>query len=113
MALFELRQALDMTQTELASELKIKQAAISKFKRDSRGMEVDLGLYENRVLRLAEIKAGRTYDVDFARSIRQYRKMLPSGKIADAVLYAGTESPIIQNVAYLNFSQTATWVRGE
>lgn len=83
------------------------------FMRDSRGMEVDLALYENRVLRLAEIKAGRTYDVDFARSIRQYRKMMPSGEKADAVLYAGTESPIIQNVAYLNFSQTATWVRGE
>jgi len=30
MALFELRQALDMTQTELASELKMKQAAISR-----------------------------------------------------------------------------------
>jgi transcriptional regulator with XRE-family HTH domain len=35
MALFELRQALDMTQTELAGELKMKQAAISKFEKQS------------------------------------------------------------------------------
>jgi transcriptional regulator with XRE-family HTH domain len=35
MALFELRHALDMTQTELAGELKMKQAAISKFEKQS------------------------------------------------------------------------------
>ena len=35
MALVELRQAMDMTQTELASELKMKQAAISKFEKQS------------------------------------------------------------------------------
>ena len=35
MALFELRQALDMTQTELADELNMKQAAISKFEKQS------------------------------------------------------------------------------
>jgi len=35
MALCELRQALDMTQTQLAGALNMKQAAISKFERQS------------------------------------------------------------------------------
>ena len=35
MALQELRQALDMTQTELASKLNVNQAAISKFESQS------------------------------------------------------------------------------
>lgn len=35
MALCELRQALDMTQTQLAESLSMKQAAISKFERQS------------------------------------------------------------------------------
>lgn len=82
------------------------------FLRDSRGMEVDLALYENRRLRFAEIKAGRTYDTDFARSIQQYRTLLPDQKSGDAVLYAGSESPNIQNVSYRHFSQTASWIRG-
>ena len=75
------------------------------FFRDTRGMEIDLLLNENRQLMPMEIKAARTWNKDFVRNIEKFRKVVPNA-LPGAVIYAGDLTPTVKDVKFVNFSET-------
>lgn len=75
------------------------------FYRDSKGMEVDLLLNENRELLPMEIKAARSYNPDFTGAIAKFRSLVPNSR-PGAVIYSGDLTPTIQDTRFVNFSNT-------
>lgn len=75
------------------------------FFRDTRGMEIDLLLNENRQLMPMEIKAARTWNKDFVSNIEKFRKVVPNA-LPGAVIYAGDLTPTVKDVKFVNFSET-------
>lgn len=75
------------------------------FFRDTRGMEIDLLLNENRQLIPMEIKAARTWNKDFISNIEKFRKVVPNA-LPGAVIYAGDLTPTVKEVKFINFSET-------
>lgn len=75
------------------------------FFRDTRGMEIDLLLNENRQLIPMEIKAARTWNKDFISDIEKFRKVVPNA-LPGAVIYAGDLTPTVKEVKFINFSET-------
>ena len=75
------------------------------FYRDSKGMEVDLLLNENRELLPMEIKAARSYNPDFAGAITKFRSMVPNAK-PGAVIYSGDLTPTFEDTRFVNFTNT-------
>lgn len=75
------------------------------FFRDTRGMEIDLLLNENRQLIPMEIKAARTWNKDFISNIEKFRKVVPNA-LPGAVIYAGDLTPTVKDVKFVNFSET-------
>lgn len=75
------------------------------FYRDSKGMEVDLLLNENRELLPMEIKAARSYNPDFAGAITKFRSMVPNSK-PGAVIYSGDLTPTLEDTRFVNFTNT-------
>ena len=76
------------------------------FFRDSKGMEIDLLLNENRELMPMEIKAARSYNPDFTGAIAKFRSLVPNSK-PGAVIYSGDLTPTIQETRFINFADTA------
>lgn len=75
------------------------------FYRDSKGMEVDLLLNENRELLPMKIKAARSYNPDFTGAIAKFRSLVPNSR-PGAVIYSGDLTPTIQDTRFVNFSNT-------
>ncbi|WP_294483006.1 ATP-binding protein [uncultured Victivallis sp.] len=75
------------------------------FYRDSKGMEVDLLLNENRELLPMEIKAARSCNPDFAGAIAKFRSMVPNSK-PGVVIYSGDLTPTIEDTRFVNFANT-------
>ena len=75
------------------------------FFRDTRGMEIDLLLNENRQLIPMEIKAARTWNKDFVSNIEKFRKVVPNA-LPGAVIYSGDLTPTVKDVKFVNFSET-------
>lgn len=77
------------------------------FMRDSQGLEVDLVFRQsNQTLVPMEIKGGMTWNRDFCKNILRIRKLSEKFKHG-FVIYAGTLTPEIDNVKFLNFKDTA------
>jgi len=76
------------------------------FFRDSKGMEIDLLLNENRELMPMEIKAARSYNPDFTGAIAKFRSLVPNSR-PGAVIYSGDLTPTIQETRFVNFATTA------
>ena len=76
------------------------------FYRDSKGMEIDLLLNENRELLPMEIKAARSYNPDFSEAITKFRSLVPNAK-PGAVIYSGDLMPTILDTRFVNFTATA------
>lgn len=76
------------------------------FFRDSKGMEIDLLLNENRELMPMEIKAARSYNPDFTGAIAKFRSLVPNSR-PGAVIYSGDLTPTIQETRFVNFADTA------
>ena len=76
------------------------------FFRDSKGMEIDLLLNENRELLPMEIKAARSYNPDFIEAITKFRSLVPSSK-PGAVIYSGDLTPTIKETRFVNFVDTS------
>ena len=75
------------------------------FFRDTRGLEIDLLLNDNRQLLPIEIKAARTWNKDFISNIEKFRKVVPD-VLPGAVIYAGDLTPTVKDVKFVNFSET-------
>ena len=80
------------------------------FFRDSNGLEIDLLQAAGRKLYPFEIKAARTYNKDFARSIGKFRTL--NNKTADGcIIYAGKTEQTVDHIALANFVSTAEHIR--
>ena len=75
------------------------------FFRDSKGMEIDLLLNENRELLPIEIKAARSYNPDFSDAIAKFRSLVPNSK-PGVVIYSGEMTPSIKETRFVNFVNT-------
>ena len=76
------------------------------FLRDKTGNEVDVALeVSGRQLDLIEIKAGMTYNADFAKSIVKYAEVIGSDYRHGEVIYAGIRAGY-HNIDFLPFSET-------
>ncbi len=74
--------------------------------RDKRGMEVDLILNKERRLLPIEIKSAMTYDLAFAKNLRQFSGI--SGNVfSPSVIYAGDMEATVQEITFVNFRNTA------
>ena len=57
-----------------------------------------------------EIKAARTYNKDFARSIGKFNRL--NNKMADGcIIYAGKTERTVDHIALANFISTAEYIR--
>lgn len=81
------------------------------FYRDSKGMEIDLLLNENRELLPMEIKAARSYNPDFTEAITSFRSLVPNTK-PGAVIYSGDLTPTIKETRFVNFTNTGNVIAG-
>ena len=82
------------------------------FFRNSKGLEVDLILKENRTLNLFEIKSGKALNNDFSNKMEKFRELFPNNvsqdsKVHGTVIYSGSDYSSYNNYAFLNFHQTA------
>ncbi|MBO7639180.1 MAG: ATP-binding protein [Treponema sp.] len=80
------------------------------FFRNSKGLEIDIILKENRVLNLFEVKSGKALNDDFTRNMKKFRTLYPtqvsSGADIDGnVIYSGENYDSYNDYAYLNFHQ--------
>ena len=67
--------------------------------RESNGMEIDCIIeMENNELLALEIKGGQTFTKDYLKNLRNFAKNQNSQKIKKAVIYAGEESAMINDV---------------
>ena len=80
------------------------------FYRDSKGMEVDLLLNENRELLPMEIKAARTYNSSFAANIKKFSELNDKTE-GGCVIYSGENSQKIGDIQLVNFSETGKVIR--
>ena len=82
------------------------------FFRNSKGLEVDLILKENRILNLFEIKSGKALNDEFSNKMRKFRELFPKNVTQDSdvhgtVIYSGDAYSSYNNYAFLNFHQTS------
>lgn len=76
------------------------------FFRDSKGMEIDLLLNENRELMPMEIKAARSNNPDSTGAIAKFRSQVPNSR-PGVVIYSGDLTQTIQETWFVNFADTA------
>jgi len=79
------------------------------FYRDTRGLEVDLILRQQREVRPAEVKAAMTYSPDMLKGLKQFRRQCPEA-LPGAVIYAGDIETELNEASLLNFYNVADWV---
>lgn len=82
------------------------------FFRNSKGLEVDLILKENRTLNLFEIKSGKALNNDFSNNMEKFRELFldnfsQDSNVHGTVIYSGSDYSSYNNYAYLNFHQTS------
>lgn len=82
------------------------------FYRDSKGMEIDLLLNDNRELLPMEIKAARSYNHDFVEAIAKFHSLVPNSR-SGAVIYSGNLTPTIQDIRFVNFVDTSDIITGK
>lgn len=84
------------------------------FFRNSKGLEIDIILKENRILNLFEVKSGKALDNNFTKNMRKFREKYVSYFIENektvkgTVIYSGENYDSYQEFAYLNFHKTGT-----
>ncbi|MBQ3669866.1 MAG: ATP-binding protein [Treponema sp.] len=82
------------------------------FFRNSKGLEIDIILKENRILSLFEVKSGKALNDEFTKNMRKFSEMFNSHVSKSApkgtVIYSGETYDSYNDFAYLNFHQTAT-----
>ena len=81
------------------------------FFRNSKGLEIDIILKENRILNLFEVKSGKALNDDFTKNMEKFRKLFPAhvSSASDSkgtVIYSGDNYDSYKNYSYLNFQQT-------
>ncbi len=81
------------------------------FLRDSQGLEADLVYQKDHsTLIPVEIKSSMTWNRDFCRNLLKLRKL--SDKFTPGyVVYAGSLTPEIEGIRFLNFRNTASFVK--
>ena len=86
------------------------------FFRNSKGLEIDLLLREDRTLNLFEIKSGKALNDDFTRNMIKFRSLFPNflspnSAVHGTVIYSGEDYEAYKNYRYLNFHQTADYFK--
>lgn len=81
------------------------------FFRNSKGLEIDIILKENRTLNLFEVKSGKALNDDFSRNMKKFRELFPAHVTPDSsqngtIIYSGDNYESYKSYAYLNFHQT-------
>ena len=81
------------------------------FFRNSKGLEIDIILKENRLLNLFEVKSGKALNDDFTKNMQKFRELYSSyttnGSIKGTVIYSGETYKSYKDFAYENFHQTS------
>lgn len=77
------------------------------FYRDSSGREVDIILERQRRPCPIEVKAARTYTPEFAKTLHEFRNLVPDA-IEPRLVYGGTRSYAASGFQVLPFTQTST-----
>ncbi len=80
------------------------------FFRNSKGLEIDIILKENRSLHLFEVKSGKALNDDFTRNMKKFRELFPSqippdSAVKGTVIYSGENYESYKDFAYINFHQ--------
>ena len=79
------------------------------FFRNSKGLEIDLILKENRTLTLFEVKSGKALNDEFLKNMKKFReifadKVSSEEKPKGFVIYSGEDYPSYQEFSFVNFS---------
>ncbi|MBO4729223.1 MAG: ATP-binding protein [Spirochaetaceae bacterium] len=81
------------------------------FFRNSKGLEIDIILKENRLLNLFEVKSGKALNDDFTKNMQKFRELYSSyttnGSVKGTVIYSGETYKSYKDFAYVNFHQTS------
>ena len=85
------------------------------FFRNSKGLEVDIILKENRILNLFEVKSGKALNDDFLKNMNKFRHLYPSNVSSDSdttikgtVIYSGETYKSYKDYSFCNFHQTGS-----
>ena len=77
------------------------------FFRNSKGLEIDLLLKENRFLTLFEVKSGKALNEEFAKNMKKFHEMFPAhiqqSEIKGTVIYSGENYESYKEFSYTNF----------
>ena len=77
------------------------------FFRNSKGLEIDLLLKENKLLSLFEVKSGKALNDEFTRNMKKFHDLYPShiqqSEIKGSVIYSGENYDSYKEFAYINF----------
>ena len=80
------------------------------FFRNSKGLEIDLILKENRLLHLFEIKSGKALNEAFTTNMIKFRKLydqtIAQEETHGTVIYSGEHYESYKDFAFRNFHQT-------
>lgn len=82
------------------------------FFRNSKRVEIDLILKQNHILKLFEVKSGKSLNDEFTKNMNKFRELFPSHVPSDSsvfgtIIYSGETYASYKNFEYLNFHQTA------
>lgn len=82
------------------------------FFRNSKGLEIDIILKTNRMLRLFEVKSGKSLNDEFTRNIRKFREQYAShvsraedNPVLGTVIYSGETYASYKDFAYCNYRE--------
>ena len=82
------------------------------FFRNSKGLEIDIILKENKILNLFEVKSGKALNDEFTKNMEKFRSQYASNVSTDSddsvkgtVIYSGDTVPSYKDYAYSNFHQ--------
>ena len=77
------------------------------FFRNSKGLEIDLLLKENRLLTLFEVKSGKALNDEFSKNMRKFHELFPANikqsEIKGTVIYSGENYESYKEFSYINF----------
>ncbi len=84
------------------------------FFRNSKGLEIDIILKENKILNLFEVKSGKALNDEFTKNMEKFRSQYASNVSTDSnenvkgtVIYSGDTVPSYKDYSYINFHQIA------
>lgn len=84
------------------------------FFRNSKGLEIDIILKENKILNLFEVKSGKALNDEFTKNMEKFCSKYSSNVSTDSddgvkgtVIYSGDTVPSYKDYAYINFHQIA------